>query len=201
MIVDNQVEAYNVPSGILFDMHRDAAARRPGVLTQVGIGTFVDPDQQGCAMNAAAAEHPVVRKETLRRPGVAVLPGHRAERRDHPCDNGRRTRQPDLRARRRAARRPRPGARSAQQRRHRHRPGQARRQGGQRCGRTTCTSRATWWTTSSSTRSVADDADRLRPGDQRRDPAAAGHLRVPGLGPGEGHRASRGAWSWHTARR
>src|ERR1044071_7711485 len=43
MVVDNQVEAYNVPSGILFDMHRDAAARRPGVLTQVGLGTFVDP--------------------------------------------------------------------------------------------------------------------------------------------------------------
>ncbi len=63
MVVDNQVEAYNIPSGILFDMHRDAAARRPGVLTQVGVGTFVDPDQQGCAMNAAAAAHPVVRKE------------------------------------------------------------------------------------------------------------------------------------------
>ncbi|HEX6707202.1 MAG TPA: acyl CoA:acetate/3-ketoacid CoA transferase [Albitalea sp.] len=62
-IVDNQVEAYNIPSGILFDMHRDAAARRPGVLTQVGIGTFVDPDLQGCAMNDAAAAHPVVRKE------------------------------------------------------------------------------------------------------------------------------------------
>jgi propionate CoA-transferase len=63
MIVDNQVEAYNIPSGILYDMHRDAAARRPGVLTTVGVGTFVDPDLQGCAMNPAAAEHPVVRKE------------------------------------------------------------------------------------------------------------------------------------------
>src|SRR6267142_2443273 len=63
MVVDNQVEAYNIPSGILFDMHRDAAARRPGVLTQVGIGTFVDPDLQGCAMNEAAAGRPVVRKE------------------------------------------------------------------------------------------------------------------------------------------
>ena len=40
MIVENQVEAYNVPSGVLYDMHRDAAARRPGVLTQVGIGTL-----------------------------------------------------------------------------------------------------------------------------------------------------------------
>ncbi|HUN93343.1 MAG TPA: acyl CoA:acetate/3-ketoacid CoA transferase [Burkholderiaceae bacterium] len=63
MVVDNQVEAYNIPSGILFDMHRDAAARRPGVLTKVGIGTFVDPDQQGCAMNEVAARRPVVRKE------------------------------------------------------------------------------------------------------------------------------------------
>ncbi len=63
MVEGNQVAAYNVPSGILFDMHRDAAARRPGVLTQVGIGTFVDPDQHGCAMNAAAAAHPIVRKE------------------------------------------------------------------------------------------------------------------------------------------
>ena len=63
MIVENQVEAYNLPSGILFDMHRDAASRRPGVLTKVGIGTFVDPDLQGCAMNEAAAKHPVVRKQ------------------------------------------------------------------------------------------------------------------------------------------
>ncbi|AET92223.1 coenzyme A transferase [Burkholderia sp. YI23] len=62
MIVDNEIEAYNIPSGILFDMHRDAAAKRPGVLTQVGMGTFVDPDFQGCAMNAAAAARPVVRK-------------------------------------------------------------------------------------------------------------------------------------------
>ncbi len=63
MVVDNQVEAYNVPSGILFDMHRDAAAHRPGVLTQVGMGTFVDPQQQGCAMNEAAARQPIVRRE------------------------------------------------------------------------------------------------------------------------------------------
>ncbi|WP_372527065.1 acyl CoA:acetate/3-ketoacid CoA transferase [Piscinibacter sp.] len=63
MVVDNQIAAYNLPSGVLFDMHRDAAARRPGVLTKVGLGTFVDPDFQGGAMNALAAEHPVVRKE------------------------------------------------------------------------------------------------------------------------------------------
>lgn len=63
MVTENRVEAYNIPSGVLFDMHRDAAAHRPGVLTQVGVGTFVDPDQHGCAMNEAAAARPVVRKE------------------------------------------------------------------------------------------------------------------------------------------
>ncbi|SMG59075.1 acyl CoA:acetate/3-ketoacid CoA transferase [Paraburkholderia susongensis] len=62
MIVENQIEAYNIPSGILFDMHRDAAAKRPGVLTKVGMDTFVDPDRQGCAMNAAASARPIVRK-------------------------------------------------------------------------------------------------------------------------------------------
>ncbi|MBL0729615.1 acyl CoA:acetate/3-ketoacid CoA transferase [Piscinibacter sp. HJYY11] len=65
MVVENQVEAYNLPSGVLYDVHRESAARRPGVLTQVGLGTFVDPDLQGGAMNAAAAEKPYVRKETF----------------------------------------------------------------------------------------------------------------------------------------
>ncbi|MHA1524544.1 MAG: acyl CoA:acetate/3-ketoacid CoA transferase [Alphaproteobacteria bacterium] len=62
MIADNSVAAYNVPSGILFDMLRQAAARAPGVFTKVGLDTFVDPIHQGCAMNAAAAR-PIVRHE------------------------------------------------------------------------------------------------------------------------------------------
>ncbi len=62
MVSGNAVAAYNIPSGILFDMHRDAAAHRPGVLTKVGLDTFVDPDRQGCAMNARAAASPVVSK-------------------------------------------------------------------------------------------------------------------------------------------
>jgi propionate CoA-transferase len=61
MIGRNEVAAYNIPSGILFDMHREAAAKRPGVLTKIGLDTFVDPDREGCAMNAAA-KMPVVKK-------------------------------------------------------------------------------------------------------------------------------------------
>jgi acyl CoA:acetate/3-ketoacid CoA transferase len=60
MIVEDRIPAYNVPSGILFDMHRETAARRPGVLTKVGLQTFVDPVREGCAMNASAAARPIV---------------------------------------------------------------------------------------------------------------------------------------------
>jgi len=60
MVVENRVQAYNVPSGIMFDMHRDVAARRPGVLTKVGLDTFVDPIREGCAMNEAGAAAPIV---------------------------------------------------------------------------------------------------------------------------------------------
>ena len=60
MLVEERVAAYNVPSGILFDMHRDVAAHRPGVLTKVGLGAFVDPELEGCAMNQTAAARPIV---------------------------------------------------------------------------------------------------------------------------------------------
>ncbi len=65
MIVENRIEAYNIPSGILFDMHRDVAARRPGVLTKVGLDTFVDPEREGCAMNERAAAKPIVKRHEM----------------------------------------------------------------------------------------------------------------------------------------
>ncbi len=63
MITGNAIPAYNVPSGILFDMHREAAAKRPGVLTKVGMDTYVDASREGCAMNAKAAAAPIVSRE------------------------------------------------------------------------------------------------------------------------------------------
>ena len=56
MISENQVEAYNIPSGILFHMHADAAAGRPGVLTKVGVDTYVDPRRDGGRMNDVTTE-------------------------------------------------------------------------------------------------------------------------------------------------
>ncbi len=63
MIVEDRIEAYNIPSGIMFDMHRDVATHKAGVLTRVGLDTFVDPIRQGCAMNDSAAKHPIVSRQ------------------------------------------------------------------------------------------------------------------------------------------
>jgi acyl CoA:acetate/3-ketoacid CoA transferase len=62
MLLADEMPAYNVPSGIMFDMIREAAAKRPGVLTKVGLDTFVDPGRDGCAMNAKARARPIVKK-------------------------------------------------------------------------------------------------------------------------------------------
>ncbi|MEL6689777.1 MAG: CoA-transferase [Pseudomonadota bacterium] len=62
MIVEDRVAAYNVPSGIMFDMARETAARRPGVLTKIGLDTFADPIREGCAMNARGAAAPIVKR-------------------------------------------------------------------------------------------------------------------------------------------
>ena len=90
MIRDNKIAAYNVPSGVLFDMHRDVAAGRPGVLTKVGMDTFVDPRRNGCRMNEAASEDIVSLVEFAGDtwlhfpnivPGVAIIRGTTADER------------------------------------------------------------------------------------------------------------------------
>jgi propionate CoA-transferase len=55
-IEENAVEAYNIPSGILFQLHRAASVGQPGVLTQVGMDTFMDPRRHGGRMNAKTTQ-------------------------------------------------------------------------------------------------------------------------------------------------
>jgi acyl CoA:acetate/3-ketoacid CoA transferase len=88
-ILAEDVAAWNIPSGIVFDMLREGAAKRPGVLTKIGMETFVDPQQEGGAMNASARKMPIVRRiefegeEWLHfpalKPDVAIIRGTTAD--------------------------------------------------------------------------------------------------------------------------
>jgi propionate CoA-transferase len=56
MVMAGEVEAYNFPQGSLANLPREIAARTPGLLTKVGLGTFIDPRIEGGKMNAATTE-------------------------------------------------------------------------------------------------------------------------------------------------
>jgi propionate CoA-transferase len=90
MIIEDRIEAYNLPSGIIFHMHREGAAKRPGVLSKVGLGTFVDPRLQGGAMNKSTPRDYVEVTEFRREewlfypaisPDVAIIRGTTADER------------------------------------------------------------------------------------------------------------------------
>ncbi len=51
LIVSNKIEAYNFPQGILSQLCRTMAAKQPGVISKVGLKTYIDPRLEGGKMN------------------------------------------------------------------------------------------------------------------------------------------------------
>lgn len=89
LVEKNDFEAYNFPQGVLSQIFRDSAAHKPIQVSQVGMGTFIDPDVSGGKLNDAAKQDDLVSKIKIHgkdylayevpKPNVAILRGSFAD--------------------------------------------------------------------------------------------------------------------------
>lgn len=56
LAMEEVIEAYNMPQGVMAQLVRVMAAKGPGVITKIGLDTYIDPRQSGGRMNESAKE-------------------------------------------------------------------------------------------------------------------------------------------------